>query len=236
MRRMERDRSIRLRSERPCPNQVVTFLHPTQARTVARATEPASGQGRASPRRQRCRPHWFLSELMSRKPGWMGIRPSDERTSVPYDAHGITTLLAQLTQVQPTRIVMEATGGLERLLLRALMDAALPVIVVNPRQVPDCAKAAGQLAKTDTLNADLDDLIQQCPVWRAREELLQSVPGIGSVMSRTVLAELPELGLLNRKQIAALGGASPPSIAIVGGCVGTGLSGAVERPCGECYT
>ena len=94
----------------------------------------------------------------------VGIRPSDERASVPYDAHGITTLLAQLTQVQPTRIVMEATGGLERLLLRALVDAALPVTVVNPRQVPDCAKATGQLANTDTLNADLDDLIQQSPV------------------------------------------------------------------------
>jgi transposase len=212
----------------------------------------------------------------------VGLRPSDEQTRVPYDAHGITTLIAQLTQVRPTRIVIEATGGLERLLLRALVDAALPVIVVNPRQVRDFAKATGQLAKTDTLDAqvlarfaeviqpslrvipdaqtqelaallarrrqvlamqgaeqnrldrapdrvrkrievhlrwlrdelarldaDLDDLIQQSPVWRAREELLQSVPGIGPVMSRTVLAELPELGLLNRKQIAALVGVAP---------------------------
>ena len=212
----------------------------------------------------------------------VGVRPSDERTSVPYDAPGIATLLVQLTQLQPTRIVMEATGGLERPLVRALVDAALPVIVVNPRQVRDFAKATGQLAKTDTLDAqvlarfaeviqpslrvipdaqtqelaallarrrqvlamqgaeqhrldrapdrvrkrievhvrwlrdelarldaDLDDLIQQSPVWRAREELLQSVPGIGPVMSRTVLAELPELGLLNRKQIAALVGVAP---------------------------
>ena len=59
------------------------------------------------------------------------------------------------------------------------------------------------------LDADLDDLIQQSPVWRAREELLQRVPGIGPVMSRTGLAELPELGLLNRKQRAALGGVAP---------------------------
>jgi transposase len=85
----------------------------------------------------------------------VGVRPSDERTSVPYDAHGITTLIAQLTQVQPTRIVIEATGGLERRLLRALVDAALPVIVVNPRQVRDFAKATGQLAKTDTLDAQV---------------------------------------------------------------------------------
>jgi transposase len=59
------------------------------------------------------------------------------------------------------------------------------------------------------LDEDLDDLIQQSSAWRAREELLQSVPGIGPVMSRTVLAELPELGLLNRKQIAALVGVAP---------------------------
>ena len=212
----------------------------------------------------------------------VGVRPSDERTSVPYDAPGIATLLVQLTQLQPTRIVMEATGGLERPLVRALVDAALPVIVVNPRQVRDCAKATGPWAKTDTLDAqvlarvgevirpplrvipdaqpqewaallarrrqmlamqgaeqhrldraparvrkrievplrwlraelarldaDLDEMIQQSPVWREREDLLQSVPGIGPVMSRTVLAELPELGLLNRKQIAALVGVAP---------------------------
>ena len=212
----------------------------------------------------------------------VAVRPSSAPLSVAYDATGITTVLTQLSQWHPTLIVVEATGGLERLLVRALVDAALPVIVVNPRQVRDFAKATGQLAKTDTLDAqvlarfaevirptlrvipdaqtqelaallarrrqvlamqgaeqhrldrapdrvrkrieahlrwlheelarldaDLDDLIQQSPVWRAREELLQSVPGIGPVMSRTVLAELPELGLLNRKQIAALVGVAP---------------------------
>jgi len=171
---------------------------------------------------------------------------------------------------------------LERLLLWGLVDAALPVVVANPRQVRDIAKATGLLAKTDTLDAqvlarfaevirpplrvipdaqvqelaahlarrrqvlamqgaeqhrldraparvqkrievhlrwlraelarldeDLDDLIQQSLLWREREDLLQSVPGIGPVMSRTVLAELPELGRLNRKQIAAVGGVAP---------------------------
>ena len=63
-----------------------------------------------------------------------------------------------------------------------------------------------ELARID---ADLDDLIQQSPVWRAREELLQRVPGIGPVMSRTVLAERPEWRLLNRKQRAALVGVAP---------------------------
>ena len=212
----------------------------------------------------------------------VAVRPSGEPVRVPYDATGITTVIARLSPMRPTRIVVEATGGLERPLVRALVDAALPVIVVNPRQIRDFAKATGQLAKTDTLDAqvlarfaeviqptlralpdpqtqelaallarrrqilamqgaehhrldrapdrvrkrieahlrwlraelarldeELDDRIQQSPVWRAREELLQSVPGVGPVMSRTVVAELPELGTLNRKQIAALVGVAP---------------------------
>lgn len=212
----------------------------------------------------------------------VAVRPSGGLSHVTYDAAGITTVVTQLSQKPPIRIVVEATGGLERPLVRALVAAALPVIVVNPRQVRDFAKATGQLAKTDALDAqvrarfaevippslralpdpqtqelaallarrrqvlamqraeqnrldrapvrvqnrievhlhwlgdelarldeELDDQIQQSPMWRAREDLLQSVPGIGPVMCRTVLAALPELGLLNRKQIAALVGVAP---------------------------
>jgi transposase len=212
----------------------------------------------------------------------VAVRPSGELFRVPYDTTGITAVIARLSPLRPTRIVLEATGGLERALVRALVEAALPVIVVNPRQVRDFAKATGRLAKTDALDAqalaqfaeviqpaertlpdlqteelaallarrrhvlamqhaehnrldrapagvqkrirvhlrwlaaelarldqDLDDRIQQSPVWREREDLLQSAPGIGPVMSRTVLAELPELGTLNRKQIAALVGVAP---------------------------
>jgi transposase len=212
----------------------------------------------------------------------VAVRPSGEPLRVPYDTTGITAVITRLSQLRPTRIVLEATGGMERALVRALVDAALPVIVVNPRQVRDFAKATGRLAKTDALDAqvlahfaeviqpteralpdpqteelaallarrrqvlamqhaeqmrldrtalpvqkrirvhlrwltadlarldqDLDERIEQSPVWRAREDLLRSVPGIGPVMSRTVLAELPELGTLNRKQIAALVGVAP---------------------------
>lgn len=210
------------------------------------------------------------------------VEPGGESLTVPYDGPGLATLITRLSQIAPRRIVVEATGGLERALLRALVDASLPVIAVNPRQVRDFAKATGQLAKTDALDAavlarfaaviqpperalpdlqtqelaavlarrrqvlamqraeqnrldrasvrvrkrieahlrwlsaelarldeDLSDMIEQSPVWREREDLLQSVPGIGPVMSRTVLAELPELGLLNRKQVAALVGVAP---------------------------
>lgn len=210
------------------------------------------------------------------------VEPGGESLTVPYDGPGLATLITRLSQIAPRRMVVEATGGLERALLRALVDASLPVIAVNPRQVRDVAKATGQLAKTDALDAavlarfagviqpparalpdpqtqelaallarrrqvlalqraeqhrldrasvrvrkrieahlrwlnaelarldeDLDDMIAQSPMWREREDLLQSVPGIGPVMSRTVLAELPEWGLLNRKQVAALVGVAP---------------------------
>lgn len=212
----------------------------------------------------------------------VAVHPSGEQVRVRQDEQGLATVVQWVRQRQPTRIVVEATGGLERPLVRALVDAALPVIVVNPRQVRDFAKATGQWAKTDALDAqvlarfaagirptlrvipdaqtqelaarlarrrqvltlqqaeqhrldraparvrkrievhlrwlraelarldkDLDDMIQQSPVWREREDLLQSVPGGGPVMSRTVVAELPELGRLNRKQIAALVGVAP---------------------------
>jgi transposase len=178
--------------------------------------------------------------------------------------------------------VLEATGGIERQLTRALASAELPIVVINPRQVRDFAKASGQLAKTDIIDAivlarfaeairpavrplpddtllelralisrrrqltemivaernrlsqasksvkrrieahirwlqaelgradkDLDQSIRQSPIWKENENLLRSVPGIGPVVSRTLLAELPELGKLNRKQIAALVGIAP---------------------------
>ncbi|MGH7148258.1 MAG: IS110 family transposase [Nitrospiraceae bacterium] len=212
----------------------------------------------------------------------MALRPSDEQDTLVHEAAGIDTVVAHLRRVQPTLIVLEATGGLERPLVRALVAAALPVIVANPRQVRDFAKATGQLAKTDRLDArvlarfaeavrpalrphpdaateslaallarrrqllgmltaeknrlstapmrvqrrirahvtwltaelarfneDLDEAIRQSPVWREQEDLLQSTPGIGPVMSRTLLADLPELGALNNKQIASLVGVAP---------------------------
>jgi transposase len=85
----------------------------------------------------------------------VAVRPSGKRVSVGHDAAGITTVVTQMSQGQPTRIVVEATGGVERSLVRALVAAALPVIVVNPRQVRDFAKATGQLAKTDALDAQV---------------------------------------------------------------------------------
>jgi transposase len=210
------------------------------------------------------------------------VRPSGECCALPNDDLAIKTLVARLAALSPTLLVLEATGGYERAVVAALAGAGLPVVVANPRQVRDFARATGQLAKTDAIDAavlalfaervrptprplpdaaaqaldalltrrrqllemlvaeknrlglarrpirrgitqhirwlerqladvddDLGQLIEQSPVWRAQDNLLQSVPGVGPVLSRTLLGELPELGQLNRKQIAALVGVAP---------------------------
>jgi transposase len=218
----------------------------------------------------------------------ISVAPSEERFTVANDERGVRTLVERLRAVAPTLIVLEATGGYELLSVAALAAAALPVVVVNPRQVRDFAKATGQLAKTDRIDADilarfaavvqppvraiadaaaheldalltrrrqllemlqaernragqvfgkgqrlvkkslkahitylerelrmtdtdLGEMIKASPVWRERDELLQSVPGVGPVLSRTLLADLPELGRLSRREIAKLVGVAPLS-------------------------
>lgn len=212
----------------------------------------------------------------------IAIRPSGDRWTVANDEAGIQTLLKRLRRHTPALVVLEATGGYERAAVAALAAARLPLVVANPRQVRDFARATGQLAKTDRIDADtlalfaervrpnpralpdeaaraldalltrrrqvlemliaernrlehalpavrrgitqhirwlerqlhdvdrdLDDSIQGSPVWRAKENLLRSAPGVGPVLSRTLIGELPELGTLPRKQIAALVGVAP---------------------------
>ena len=201
---------------------------------------------------------------------------------MPNDADGVVTLVERLQTLHPTLIVLEATGGLERSATAALATAGLPVVVVHPRQARDFARATGQLAKTDALDAralahfadvirptprplpdaqtqelrallgrrqqligmrtaeqnrlagtsgrltkdieahiawlnariairddDLETMLRASPLWRANDDLLQSVPGIGPVCARTLLLELPELGTLTRQQIAAVVGVAP---------------------------
>jgi transposase len=212
----------------------------------------------------------------------IALRPTGERWAVSNDATGIAALVVRLHAVPPMLIVLEATGGDHRAVVAALAAAALPLVVVNPRQVRDCAKATGQLAKTDKLDAravahfaeavrpaprplpdaqteelrallarrrqliamrtaaqnrlenapqrlradieahiawltqrvttlddDLDTTLQASPVWRERETLYRSVPGIGPVCARTLVLDLPELGTLSRQRIAALVGVAP---------------------------
>ena len=83
----------------------------------------------------------------------IALRPTGERWALANDDVGIAALVARLQAVPPTLLVLEATGGYQRAVVAALAAAGLPVAVVNPRQVRDFAKATGQLANTDALDA-----------------------------------------------------------------------------------
>ena len=212
----------------------------------------------------------------------LAVLPSGEHWQQEYTEAGLSTLVEQLSALRPTLIVLEATGGLELLVMGALAAVGLPVVAINPRQARDFAKATGRLAKTDALDAavlarfaavlrpevrplpdaatqelaalmtrrrqlvemltaeknrrytaagvvraeldehirwleqrlkqsdtDLAQRVKASPAWQAKAELLQSVPGVGPVLATTLLAELPELGTLDRKAIAALVGVAP---------------------------
>ena len=210
------------------------------------------------------------------------VRPTGRVWKVSHDVSGIGDLASQLENLKPATVLLEATGGLEVPLAALLAAAALPVVVVNPRQVRDFAKATGRLAKTDALDAqilahfaeavrpprrplrnadnqelnalttrrsqlmkiliaeknrlgraidavrpsiqshitwlerelkDLDEglrkTLRQGPVWREKDDLLRSGPGVGEQLSLSLLAYLPELGTLDRKQAAALARVAP---------------------------
>jgi transposase len=81
--------------------------------------------------------------------------PDGESWTVPNDDRGLAELAPRLVALAPVLVVMEATGGFERLTAITLAKVGLPIAVVNPRQVRDFAKAMGQLAKTDALDAGM---------------------------------------------------------------------------------
>ena len=218
----------------------------------------------------------------------VSVLPGPERFTVTNDERGVRALVERLRALAPHLVVLEATGGYELLGVAALAAAALPVVVANPRQVRDFAKATGQLAKTDRIDADilarfadvvrpavralpdadaqeldallarrrqllemlqaernrlgqvfgrgkplvkkslkahiaflerelriadadLSAMIRRSPAWRERDDLLRSVPGVGPVLATTLLAELPELGRLTRREVAKLVGVAPLS-------------------------
>ena len=113
----------------------------------------------------------------------IALRPAGERWAVPNDADGVVTLVERLQGLHPTLMVLEATGGLQRAATAALAMAGLPVVVVNPRQARDCARATGQLAKTDALDAralaHVADVIRPTPRPRpdAQTQALRALLG-----------------------------------------------------------
>lgn len=207
-------------------------------------------------------------------------RPAFNAANEPDDH---ARIVQTLKESSVSRIVIEATGGYERSLVAQLAAAGLPVVVVNPRQVRDFARATGRLAKTDAIDAkvlalfanaiqppirpidnaqsqilterltrrrqlvqmrvaesnrrhqahdsrvchsidrvlklldrqiaaidqDIDQFLQNSPIWKEKEVLLTSVKGIGTNTARTLLAQLPELGSISRQQITALVGLAP---------------------------
>jgi transposase len=212
----------------------------------------------------------------------VAVRPAGTVLSYSRDAAGIEELIGELGRLGAQLIAVEATGGFETVVVASLAAASLPVVVVNPAQVRAFARAIGQRAKTDPIDAqviahfaaatkpqvrrlpdaatqaladlvarrrqiiqmlvaerarekrasprarksiarlrkalqselsdldgEIDDTVRGSPVWREREDLLASVPGVGPITARTMLAELPELGRLDRRQIAALAGLAP---------------------------
>jgi transposase len=209
-------------------------------------------------------------------------RSSGQTGGVPNEDQGIRELVARCQALAPALIVLEATGGYAAALVAALATGGLPLVVVNPRQVRDFAKATGQLAKTDAIDAqmlalfaervrpavrllpdeaaqaldallprrrqlvemltaernrllvarptirrelqphirflerrlrdadgELHTAVKASPLWRVKDDLLQSVPGVGRVVALTLLAELPQLGRLSHKASAALVGVAP---------------------------
>jgi transposase len=207
---------------------------------------------------------------------------SGEEWTCANNAGGITLLVERLTTKRPTLVVLEATGGYEFEVLVALLAAGLATRRVNPREVHHFARAAGQLAKTDRIDArilarfaerirpparalpdpereQLSALVgrrsqlrqmitaehnrrARVPRWLAKSlertiralerelkvieqaiaerlsrsvtlkplcDLITSLPGAGPVLSATLIARVPELGRLSRRQIAALIGVAP---------------------------
>jgi transposase len=209
--------------------------------------------------------------------------PEGLSVQVPNSPQGHRELLARLPRPGTCRVVLEATGDLQRPVVAALVDAGHYVSVVNPRQVRDYAKALGVLAKTDSIDAkviarfgrdvkprnltavpenqaELDqlvarrrqlvqarvaesnrlrddmpklvrqsvqrqltslakdvarldrailDLVRSDDDWKQRFDLLKGVPGVGDATAAALVAELPELGRLNRQAISALVGVAP---------------------------
>lgn len=119
---------------------------------------------------------------------------------------GIRKLLRVLEKINGPRIVVEATGGYEDALLEACDDAGLWCARINPRQARDFARATGELAKTDAIDARLLCLLSRLFVDRLRRF---HAPVPWQREQATSLALLPELGTLSRQQVAKLVGVAP---------------------------
>ncbi len=154
---------------------------------------------------------------------WVGIDVSKARLDVALgaagellwvanDARGIASLVARMVELGPELVVVEASGGLQTALVAELGAAGLPVVVVNPRQVRDFARATGQLAKTDALDARMLALFAERirpkvrPLPSAQELELKALVARRRELVEMITAERNRLGSapqLLRKEISA---------------------------------
>ena len=124
----------------------------------------------------------------------IAVYETDTHWTSKHEFTEFPELIKQLHSLTPTRIIIEASGGLEHLLVSYLAAAGLPVIVVNPRQVRDFARATGQLAKTDRLDARM--LAQWAAVLHRspkRAQLLQTPPDTAMVQLRALVTRRHQL-------------------------------------------
>ena len=134
----------------------------------------------------------------------------------PIDARVIALFLAAV-QPEPRPLPDAQTAELEALMTRRRQLVGMLVAERARRAAARPGRVRTSLARVVTtleqelrdLDHDIDTTVRGTPVWRDKEDLLASVPGIGKTIARTLLAELPELGRLNPKQIAALAGLAP---------------------------
>ncbi len=130
----------------------------------------------------------------------VAVRPSGETWSAPNDDGGITVVVTRLRPLDPALIVCEATGGFERAAIAALAAAGWPGVVANPRQVRDFARATGQLAKTDQLDAGILALFAERvrptprPLADAAAQLLDAVLTRRRQLLEMLVAEKNRLG------------------------------------------
>jgi transposase len=108
------------------------------------------------------------------------------------------------------RLLAELVARRRQLLEMLVAERQRARLAGNPRVGKSLARHIAALEKElRAIDADIDTLMRGSPVWREKEDLLASVPGIGSIIARTMLAELPELGALDRRRIASLAGLAP---------------------------
>ena len=126
----------------------------------------------------------FVGIDVSKKTLDVCLLPQRNVFSCPNEASGLAELVEKLRGAQPRLIVLEATGGLERPLIAALLEAGLPTALVNPRQVRDFARALGRLAKTDRLDAELLALFAQLTQPRLLEKAPEKQTQLDDLVSR----------------------------------------------------